>query len=891
MPIGANRKSPLDVVMNIFDHFNKRPVSEWAAGYKENMKQLSASGFSRFKMRGVRVGKKDVHIVSRGYLKLQELLNMTKIKPRGVILSLCSGRGGWEQLIAGYSQVERITAVTLGSGPGHEGHENVPSVFYPGKSKVRNVYADARTYPVTAHDTLFFDGGESHGDAWKEASRFNDLFEQVVMRQINSATREFVLKVLTPTDENTLEKLKRIQEITGKGNLFRCSLSRVSTLELYFVSTKKGCLDTARKELLKSVMYRAIENTKLERRVARADYKYAREEIIPGKVEILEPLDMAESVREMGEPVPEQGRDYNHWEGMGVFPVGTEGSTGMKYNKYAIGTIKGAIGTLEGFDSWRLTDTTPEGFTEVFKRKVDVSPMENSVHNDVIADCYSGLAKFFRQQSFVLKEMTWEEVEKEANKQGAPGYNDKFDNVGDFLKDPNWRKKIETVRRSLLNGKPIGAIFNTMGKREKKEVHGKTGSRMVAFLNIATRLLELKLFGNVLKLTKPVNNRFGVGGLGLHDIGMRISEVWLGAGVSNDIAGFDTRIGLNVLSNEARFIAMLGGNESHKAMYRLYAHPAILIPIPSTFRRSELLFGRGQRMSGTNPTYSMNTITRLVIFLAELAVKFNIKDVEGWVLAMMKGKQVHEGVDTKAIAGVISGDDAAFFSSKYIDYLASTGEILEQLGFPRKGMQPKQRSPVANTIEEVEFCSHHYERVTYYDVNSGRTAARYMPTRDVVEIIAKASYRVGGQDRELDDLGWISAQANNLLVNYAHMRTVRAIGMAFKAIAPPGVILGDKGGFLRPKPWMQPGDILEVTNEVLFGASTKYPVPNFKVRSWRHVGYLPPKHEICYDRQTYSKVRTMWRKHLRSNVANIIYEMKTGGNLEVMDNWRGVDLD
>lgn len=90
--------------------------------------------------------------------------------------------------------------MTFGRGPGHEGHEDFTTNYFPGKEKIDLINADARTYPITNHDTILFDGGESNPDSAKESKRFNDLFSRAVMRQITPETKTFILKILTPTD-------------------------------------------------------------------------------------------------------------------------------------------------------------------------------------------------------------------------------------------------------------------------------------------------------------------------------------------------------------------------------------------------------------------------------------------------------------------------------------------------------------------------------------------------------------------------------------------------------------------------------------------------------------------------------------------------------------------
>lgn len=857
--------------------------------YKTHLKTLSKSAFNRLKMRGTRWIERSALKVSRGYDKINEIMMETKLRPYGTVLSLCCGAGGWEQAIADYPAVEKIHSVTFGSGPGHVGHKNFSEKLYPGKSKVHLSYSDARVFPVTRHDWLLFDGGESHPDPDVEANKFNSLFSQTVMRQINANTKGFFLKILTPGNATTMDFMKRIQEITGKGCLMRLSQSRASTSECYFVSTKIVPVEKAVRLCMEGFIRRACETGPLKPLRFGPGYSYYRE---PVAEDLGEPLDYSASIEQCGVPCQEQGRNYNHWESRGVYPTGSEGSAGMKYVSLGMVLIRKLVLSLPGFSSWKLTDTTPQGFIGVFNAKVDTSPTENHEHWSYVEAVFEGVANSFLRRGFRYKEMNMDEVRLQANKQGAPGFQDKWRNVGEFLEDPQARAVLTEHEKALLDGKPLGGIFNTMGKREKKEsATGPKGSRMVAYLPIPMRMIEMKAFGCLLKLTKPMYNRFGVGGLGLHDLGMRLKEVWLGHGLGTDIAGFDTRVSATWMKQEMKFLQRLGMGELGRQLYRLYMFPAIMIPIPSDFRRSELLFGRGQRMSGTNITYSMNTVSRLVLLLTQvvLAKKMNVGDVSRFVEKTMLDDKV-KGVDGVILGGVISGDDEVTTGdTQTMNMVARSAHLLHDLGFPRKNIPREVIQPLASDVSSVEFCSHRYTRVTYYDSYNNRTVERYQPTRAVSEIVAKAVIRIGVGD-ELSDEAWLSAQGNNLLVNYHHLRTVRALGLAMKAAVNPNLILTEEGGFLRPTPWMRPGDILDVINAVLFGNSTHYPVPDFAVRSLSHLGYLSPRMEVAFDPEVFTKAREKWRSVLRYEVEAGIAQFATGGDVTVLGEWRRPDL-
>lgn len=169
------------------------------------------------------------------------------------------------------------------------------------------------------------------------------------------------------------------------------------------------------------------------------------------------------------------------------------------------------------------------------------------------------------------------------------------------------------MQKILLENKPIHGIWSTMGKREKKKSpSGPKGSRMIAYLPIPMRLLELKYLGSVINFTKPQHNPMGVGGVGLHDLGERLSRLWVERGMIDDIAGWDTRVSATMLEMELDFIGKCyeGSSEDRKIienLYKIYKYPHILVPMESDYTRRELLEGFGQHMSGSVVTYGMNT--------------------------------------------------------------------------------------------------------------------------------------------------------------------------------------------------------------------------------------------------------------------------------------------
>nr|QTJ63663.1 NS5 [Arachnidan jingmen-related virus] len=890
-PIGVTGANSMIVgkITDLLSRWKKTPLQQWGKEFKDIIKTLNKNQFTKWKTRGMLSQKKLSADVSRGRMKLENLLHQSGLKPAGAVLSLCCGRGGWEQVYTPNELVTRVTAVTYGKTKETPGHEEFSDKPWKGKEKIGLINMDARkvheVMDTKEYDWVMFDGGESYPDYEKEKERFRDLFVKAVMPAIGQHTKGYVLKILTPYDPIIIDCLKTIQKITKLGNLYHCIHSRNANMELYFLSTKyPGSLDTQARQLLQNRFVLSLEDVKFPRAYYNRSFgEDMRTPLTPGDEDIIEPPNMTDSIQQLGSPVSEPSRMFAHWLSYGIYPFGTVGSSASQRNKTAWALISNLIPSLSNFLEWTATNTTVTGFMRVFYRKVDAEPKENSIYHHRMHLVYKGLSHYFRSVGYVHTLLTDDEILERANRQGVGTPIDTEANVGDFL-NTNWKTRLKELQKLLISGKFLYSIFFTMGKREKKK-KGESGSRMIAYLPIPMRMLELKVFGRLLDITKPNINRFGVGGMALYDLGMRIDEVFKERAISDDIAGFDTKIGLRVLTNERDFIKSLcickGKNKVCtqcnlvNRLYQVYGHPHILIPYDSTiYVRSELLKGRGQRMSGTAPTYSMNTITRLNIAILQMAEVDGIKDDEliKYVDNLMR--------DDSTWAGCGSGDDFFITSDKErIHKLSKTWDVLNELGFPRKDMLKNVDSHVCYQKEDVEFCSHHYEPVTYYDEITCQIATRYQPTRDLSEIVAKASMWIGGPDDGLDAVAWISAQGNNLIVNYSHMRIARRLGAAYKALSPPNLVLTEHGGRFLKRPWITNGDLLDIINGCLFGEGTQYPVPGFSVRKFAHLGYLGWDREKVYEPNIDNREVRRWKENLSKVVRKL--SNKLGGDHNV----------
>jgi len=851
-------------VDELLDSLQHKKTEDWHSTWKSWIVKKSKDEYDALRIYGEPKIPHYKTDVSKGYPKMLSIISLGKLKLEGTVLDLCAGRGGFAQAACLHPKVTKVESYTLGPAPGHQGHEAYTDKVFAGMEKWERHYADIATIPNKTPDWLFFDGGEMYPQAEKEADKFHNLLRQAI-RHVHPDMKGFVIKILVPTDPRNIQLCERVRHITGKGLLLRPPEALKNSMEVYLISHPNNNQDYGKyaRAILTMYFKRKLEGERIPLIREQLQPEIDREEVpdlsYGGKSYNLKPLNMTLSIKQLGTPIHVPGTAYLHWRTLGTYvggSLGTKATNRIPLIQRVLGSL---LPTIPGITFWKTTDTTPEGFQKVFKTKVDKPPMENHKHKELLKMIYVAMASYFRKH-YNYRELTWTEVLERLNRQGAASRSDyPYTSVGEFVSRPlqKWAMEVEQVRNQLDYGTPTNAVFTTIGKREKKATMGdQKGSRMVAFLPIPMRILETKIFGPLMDIVKPTLCDAGVGGLGLHDLGMRLWKQWRvfahPAACSSDIAGFDTKVSMYTLQLEYMFCCLLGiTSVTAKNLYRIYAHPHILVPQVSEYARVELLQGRGQRMSGTQVTYPMNTITRMALTILQLYTsKRQTLTPDQFVLHYMRCR-------LKA-RSCISGDDEVLVGEKdTVKEYARNGKVLNEIGFTRKDILAAAPSAIHHTFSEIEFCSHHYEYVTYYNHWTRRTVYRYQPTRTVAEILGKAVLRVGGDSAaDLDNEAWISAQGNALFVLYHHIPIVRFVASVYKSISRPNLILTEQGGVFKHKPWVREGDIRDICNDVLFGRSCKYKprdavthkeIEGFEISAMRNLGYLLGKRVHLYD--------------------------------------------
>lgn len=112
------------------------------------------------------------------------------------------------------------------------------------------------------------------------------------------------------------------------------------------------------------------------------------------------------------------------------------------------------------------------------------------------------------------------------------------------------------------------------------------------------------------------------------------------------------------------------------------------------------------------------------------------------------------------------------------------------------------------------------------------------------------------------------------------MRLPRLLGFAYKAIAPENLILTDEGAFWRKTPWIKPGKLIDIINEVLFGESTIYPVDEFRIRDLGYLGQRAERESYFALTDANMKMYRRWKIKFIGRVA--LLSSLHGGDAEYL---------
>lgn len=549
--------------------------------------------------------------------------------------------------------------------------------------------------------------------------------------------------------------------------------------------------------------------------------------------EMLKPLDMSATIYSFG-PMRKPLGLTKFLKEIGWQLAPHNGCDSTNFNSIISEIIRPIKHQLPDFDLWKTTSSTSEEIFDLVLEKIDFAPKENHRHHRRLYSGYSALADHLKSLNVTIRRLRPEELFGAIkNPKGSMGRQEKdlgFATIGDYVKAPDvWQPRVEAFKRSLRST-PIMAYYNSHPKREKKM---KKRGRLIWFLCGTGRIHETITLGDVDTLLTALP--YSVKNLPHSDYGVALSQIMTDGkhSVCDDVSGWDTKVSYTMLCMEANFLRQLANDEEHKQeiwdLYRLYAYPMVSIARKWRGKDQRVLYQlQGQVASGRRVTYSMNTITNIVVTLCRAAISQGVSEADMYQWARARLEQGHSDL----YGGKVTGDDSVIVMAPRETQLYASigGEFMNEIGMPRKGLECGESSVICRSMAEISFCSHDYTLVKFSQKDS-----RWMPVRSTTEIIAKASMRIWDDKDDEDSLTWARRQGSTLLVRYFHIPTIRILALAILSATPEDIVINqidEEYNYkeFTPVVWITESDIVRAINRQIFGHKTLFP-SDFRIYS------------------------------------------------------------
>ncbi|AAC58801.1 NS5 protein, partial [Yaounde virus] len=318
------------------------------------------------------------------------------------------------------------------------------------------------------------------------------------------------------------------------------------------------------------------------------------------------------------------------------------------------------------------------------------------------------------------------------------------------------------------------------------------GSRAIWYMWLGARFLEFEALGflNEDHWMSRENSGGGVEGLGLQKLGYVLREVGKKAGgkiYADDTAGWDTRITMADLENEANLLELLDGK--HRRLARsiiqlTYRDKVVKVMKPAAEGKTVMDFisRENQRGSGQVVTYALNTFTNIAVQLVRMMEAEGIvtpDDIE--VLGKRKIPAVRtwlfEHAEERVQRMAVSGDDCVV--KPLDDRFATSLHFLNAMSKLRKDIQEWKPSNGWYDWQQVPFCSNHFQELVMKD---GRTIV--VPCRRQHELIGRARISPGAGWNVRETACLAKAYAQMWLLMYFHRRDLRLMANAICSAVP-----------------------------------------------------------------------------------------------------------
>nr|YP_009268612.1 RNA-dependent RNA polymerase NS5 [Nakiwogo virus] len=842
--------------------------------WKKSLNQLSERQFMAYKVRGVNETDKGDY-VSRGGLKMNELINKHGWEPRGTAVDLGCGRGGWSQRLVMDHRVAEVKGFTLGGN----NREN-PQPFQTKGYNLANLKAgvDVHALKPFSCNTIICDIGESDARPDVERTRTMkvlNLLEQWLNENPGAA---FCCKVLSPYHLEVLRKLEALQH-KYDGRLVRLSYSRNSTAEMYYISGKRTNIVAAVFFVLGSLVgrFRRNEPTITEsppvlekgtRCDPRAKAKAQDYEMIRRRIDRLRSENRSTWLVDNDHP-------YVSFNYHGSFVTDAINAGGQTTNPL-IRRVMWPWDFLSRVTTFMMTDVSTYAQQKILREKVDTVSDEPNEHlkgiNRLIMRHF---VKMFKKRSLKPRILTPQEYANNVQSRAAVGgWSEEmsWEDVKSAIADPKFWDLVDRERKLHLQGDCELCVYNTMGKKEKKPsaFGAAKGSRTIWYMWLGSRFLEYEALGFLNEDHWVARDNFpcGVGGVGVNYFGYYLKEIaargkWM---IADDVAGWDTRITQADLDDEMFFLTELAETPYHKrlieATFNLaYKNIVALFPRNHPKYRSgtvlDVLSRTDQRGSGQVTTYALNTITNGKCQLGRVIEAHGLLDAPLSTIDKWLEEHMEEELKGMVVAGddvVVATNNDAFHTS--LKYLTATSKI-------RKNLKPNEPSPRFTNWEDVEFCSHHFHQLVLRD---GRMLIA--PCRDQNEIIGRSRIQKGGIV-DMSAAGCLAkAHAQMWALYFFHRRDLRLGFAAITSIVPSNWVPTGRISWSihQNAEWMTTEDMLVVWNNVWI-RDNPWMKTKERVFSWSDIPYLPKGVDIKCGSLIGEADRASWSKAIPSTVS------------------------
>lgn len=837
--------------------------NEW----KNKLGKLDSYSYAKYKDAHVYQRPSDENICSRGTYKMQDFIDRRFHTPRGIVLDLGCGAGGFSQAALATRNVRKVTGYTL-SIKGH----HVPKLdrFRTlGYNLFSCVQADIYKTSFSKADTLYCDIGESHKSIEVERERTGFHLDQIARIFEEVRPSAWCIKIHAAHSEENMLKCRILQTKYG-GGFVRSVYSRNANAEIYYCEGSVTTVETTMMNLVTCLLSRFVCQPPINRPAI--NYPLGAINLIAPELKLERPKLRFEACRARAT----EDQPYSSWYKWGEVRSEKDKVNSENRNPIIEGLTRGLRRLVHGSNEWGVTETSAAGVQEVFLKKVDKAP-NNSWTADTVRN-YRDMALWLEKTKPPPRVLTDDEVVDIFRNDAAIGalpLDENYENTSQAFKDPKFWEAVREEEKLHACHQCSRGIFNTMAKNEKKRKKGAYGSRpasrIIAYLPLVERFLEQKYLGWLNQDHWCARERLpsGIGGMPIHYLGGLLAAITepdcdgtlRKPAIQTDIAGWDTRLGLPFLEQEVAMI-MLRAKSTHvfqmATIYSNYKRPLILVKRPDPkapgYAVTELIQTVGQRMSGTVVTYTMNTITNTLVNLYRMWESFGMPPLAQFL--------EEKGMDCLSRM-VISGDDCVIVPERP-EAFAKSLAFMNETGLIRKDIGAYEPDRVITHYHDLDMCSHKFRWVLFPE---GRRL--YVTVKPEEEILGKGMYTIGAMSTAAIP-GMAKAMANYWMMIFPFQRDIRLAARAIRSCVdqhsiPMGKI---KDPYISDQPWMTTEDTFEVWHRIWLTENpfvTNWPI----IRGWDEVPYLSQVEDRDLGSAIHDTERAAWKGNLASHVKSI----------------------